>query len=107
MADLEMPRWPRGRKQIPEGLDLVGSDVGENHAVDDATRNGGRVGPNHLCIHLNGTALRLQTEVYGSSGRKALGQLHTSPPFAQVEGPAHLGSVSPEGVYPIQEGEVG
>jgi len=58
-----MPRWPRGRKQIPEGLELVRSEVGENHAMEDATREGGYVGPNHLRIHLNGTAVRLQTEV--------------------------------------------
>jgi len=88
-ADTGMWRHGQGEEQVAEGLGLIRTDPGEDHAVGDGTgRRGPLSHPDHLGLYFNGAAVRPEAHGKRHLRPKPLGQLDAGAPLAEVAGPA-------------------
>ena len=98
---------PLGSKQSPEDPTLIGSNLGKCDAVRDAPRRRGQFpGPDHPRLQLDGAFIRLEADADWRLGLKAVGQLETRAPFAEVPSPTHPCLDRRARLGPMQEREV-
>jgi hypothetical protein len=84
-ADTGMPRPLPGVQEFPKGLELIGSNLGKDHAVRTDPRGTiGHTGPYHLRIRLDCTSLSLQAKTEGRLGPESPGHLQTRPPSLRL-----------------------
>jgi hypothetical protein len=99
-----------GEEQAPKGLKLVRGEMSEGHAVEDPSFPFAGLPafhlPDHLGLHLDGTAVRLEVDAEEARGGETLVQLQAGAPFTQIAGPACSASGGSGKCGVMQDGEL-
>jgi hypothetical protein len=97
-------------EQAPKGLKLVRGEMSEGDAVEEPSFPFAGLPafhlPDHLGLHLDGTAVRLEMDVKEPRDGEELVQLQAGAPFTQIAGPACSHSRGSGGSGVMQDGEL-